>query len=474
MIRMGTEKENATLKSRSQVERPAAQPMFSIRSLFPIISALALLWLFFGVFPYQSIFPSAPPANAAAALETCAWQALEQHVSLLDVPPIKRADFITRQGVLASALRAEGVDAFIAEPSASSEYYANISAQFHFSERPFAMILDNEGRFSYLVPQFETGRLNAESQHMVFDGDADAAAIPWAEEKDPYAVLLESGRLGSGKIKIMIDEHARHMIAAGLEAVGVDVVPMSLDVKQLRAVKTDSEIAILRGINSFTRQLVRALQGCIHVGLKQEDLVAAGQALYTRAGVGEGYWAIALFGSQAAFPHGGKSGAILQDGEFVLIDIGSSLHGYKADVTRTILPSGVTVSDELMGIWQTVRLSQAAGFEKMYPNETCRDADAASRVPVAELGYAPYYTHRLGHGLGLEGHEHPYLNGANHEKLKAGVVVTNEPGIYVTNEQATQIGKNKGFGVRLEDPILVTEKGGVPLTGRRANSPWDL
>ncbi|KAI8633483.1 Creatinase/aminopeptidase [Xylariaceae sp. FL1651] len=421
----------------------------------------------------QHIFAPAPPVNAATALETCAWEALQSHVSLLDVPPINRADFIARQGVLASALRAEGVDAFIAEPSASSEYYANISAQFHLSERPFAMALDKEGKFSYLVPQFETGRLNADSQHMVFEGDADAAAIPWAEEKDPYAVLLESGRIGEGKIKVMIDDHARHMLAAGLQAVGIDVVPMSLAVKQLRAVKTESEIAILRGINSFTRQLVRALQGCIHVGLKQEDLVAAGQALYTRAGVGKGYWVIALFGSQAAYPHGGKSGAILKDGEFVLMDIGSTLHGYEADVTRTILPSGVTVSNELMSVWHTVRASQTAAFEKMYPNETCRDADAASRVPVALEGFAPYYTHRLGHGLGLEGHEHPYLNGANHEKLKAGVVVTNEPGIYVTNEQATQLGKNKGFGVRLEDAILVTEDGGVPLTGRRANSPWD-
>ncbi|RYC58737.1 hypothetical protein CHU98_g7473 [Xylaria longipes] len=109
----------------------------------------------------------------------------------------------------------------------------------------------------------------------------------------------------------------------------------------------------------------------------------------------------------------------------------------------------------------------------MRPHETCRDADAASRVPVEEEGYGPYYTHRLGHGLGLETHEHPYLNGANYEKLRAGEVVTNEPGIYVTNEQAARLGMSSGFGVRLEDPILVTKDGGVPLTGRRAESPWD-
>ncbi|KAI0538775.1 Creatinase/aminopeptidase [Xylaria digitata] len=486
--------DNAKASTMLKSKPAQAPPNRSRRPPFrwPLIcatSALVLLLLFSGAIDVPGIFfPTVPPTNQAAssasasALKTCAWQALEPHVSLLDVPPISRSDFLARQSVLASTLRAADVDAFIAEPSASSTYYANISARFGLSERPYLMILDSAARFSYLVPQFETGRLNPESQHMVFEGDAAAAAIPWREELDPYTVLLESGRLGRGegegegkrKRKVMIDEHTRHMIAAGLQAIGVDVIPMSDDVKQLRAVKAEAEIAIMKGINAFTRQLVRALQGCLRLSITQEDVVAAGRALFTRAGVGEGYWALALFGSQAAYPHGGKSGAVLQDGEFVLVDIGSTLHGYGSDVTRTMLPPGGAVSDELMAIWRTVQRSQTAAFEKMRPNETCRDADAASRVPVEEAGYGPYYTHRLGHGLGLETHEHPYLNGANYEKLRAGVVVTNEPGIYVTNEQATRLGKSNGFGVRLEDPILVTEDGGVPLTGRRAESPWDL
>ncbi|KAI0143164.1 peptidase M24, structural domain-containing protein [Xylariaceae sp. FL1272] len=422
--------------------------------------------------PYYSSRISTPeaPISIASSLETCAWESLSEHTSLLSVPPITRSEFLTRQDVLAAALRDAGVDAFIAEPSASSTYYHNISSAFHLSERPFLSILSSSGEFSYLVPQFETGRINPSSQHMVFEGDGDAAAISWAEESNPYQVLKE--QQGSLK-KVMIDEHARHMIAAGLQDVGIEVVPMSLEVKQLRAVKTDAEIDIMRGISSFTRQLVRSIQGCIKVGTSQEDLVAAGHGLFARAGVGEGYWAIALFGSQAAYPHGGKRGAILQESEFILLDIGSVLDGYGSDVTRTFLPVGGAVSDELMEIWNTVHKSQSAGFAKMFPNETCRDADAASRVPVEKLGYKEFYTHRLGHGLGLEMHEHPFLNGANEEKLRAGVVVTNEPGIYVTNEQAKSLGKDEGFGVRLEDPILVTEDGGVPLTGRRAVSPWD-
>lgn len=355
---------------------------------------------------------------SASSLETCAWARLEPHLDLLDVPPITRDEFLQRQETLARALKDAGVDAFIAEPSASSAYYANISYTYELSERPFLMIIDKDAQFSYLVPNFEAGRIAG--LDMVY---SDKTVIGWGEEQSPYEVLAKAG----GFNRVMLDEHARFMIAAGLQGAGVEVEPMSETVQSLRAVKTDAEIAILKGMNGFTLELVRSLQKCIKIGMAQETVVATAEALFTRAGVGNGYWSIILFGDQAAYPHGGKHGKTLEEGEFVLIDIGSKLHDYGSDVTRTILPSGATVSHELMGIWETVHAAQSAGFNLMHPNETCSEVDAASRKPVSDAGYADYYTHRLGHGLGLEMHEHPYLNGANAEKLKIGQVVTNEP-----------------------------------------------
>ncbi|KXJ96291.1 peptidase M24, structural domain-containing protein [Microdochium bolleyi] len=399
-----------------------------------------------------------------ASVEKCAWQELEQHASLLSVPPIDKNEFLSRQQRLASSLKAAGVDAFIAEPSASTAYYFNISASFDLSERPFLVILDQDAEFSYLVPSFEAGRISA--LDMVYK---TKTVIQWEETKSPYAVLKENSRFD----KVMLDEHARFMIAAGLEHAGIDVLPMSTAVQKLRAVKQPSEIAILRAINSFTLQLVRALRPCIRVGMTQEEVTDSARALFTRAGVGKGFWAIVLFGDQAAFPHGGKHGKTLQDGEFVLVDIGSKLHDYGSDVTRTILPPGGAVSKELWDMWHLVHAAQSAGFRLMLPNQTCSDIDAASRKAVEAAGLGPYYTHRLGHGLGLEMHEHPYLNGANSEKLSVGEVATNEPGIYVTTDQAPGIGWDRGFGIRLEDPILVTEEDGEPLTGRRAVSPFD-
>lgn len=358
----------------------------------------------------------------AKSLETCAWSSLKAHIDLLDVAPIPRAEFLARQQTLAASLREADVDAFIAEPSASSAYYANISASYSLSERPFLMIIDENATFSYLVPKFEAGRIAGLDMVFTADDGADTA-IEWREEESPYEVLAKA----TGFTKVMVDEHVRFMIASGLQGAGVEIVPMSEAIQSLRSVKTEAEIAILRGINSFTLELVRSVQKCIQVGVTQEALVSAAQGLFSRAGVGQGFWAIALFGDQAAFPHGGKHGKTLEEGEFVLLDIGSVLHGYSADVTRTFLPNGVKVSDELWAIWETVYASQSAGFNKMFPNETCSAVDAASREPIAQAGYAEFYTHRLGHGLGLEMHEHPYLNGANSEKLKAGEVASNEP-----------------------------------------------
>lgn len=419
-----------------------------------------------------SLFWIIPSTQTAETIHGCAWKYVEPNTALLDVKPISRAEFLDRQKVLAAAISEAGVDAFIAEPSASSTYYANISSAFELSERPFLMILDKEGQFSYLVPKFEAGRIAG--LDMVYESKV---VIEWHEEESPYEILK---RVTNYK-KVMIDEHVRFMIAAGLEEAGISIVPTSEIVQSIRAVKTDAELAILRGVNQFTVELVRGMQKCIKIGSTQEMVFAAAKSLFDKAGekIGvdlvKGYWAIVLFGANAANPHGGSKGAKLKDGEFVLVDIGTSLHEYGSDVTRTFLPTKSTVSEELMNIWNLVYDAQSAAIELMKVNETCSVVDGSSRNIISSAGYGEFFTHRLGHGLGLEMHEHPYLNGANKEKLKAGQVVTNEPGIYVTTEQARKldIAGDVGFGVRIEDAVLVTPGGGLVMTGSRAKSPYE-
>lgn len=417
---VGSDAEKRYLLSSKDVEvKRGIYPPRSISNsifwkvLLPIGQSCVLLALI--VLTYHS---RSSESSSTSPLEVCAWNHLKPHLPLLSVAPIHRSEFLGRQRALALELDAAGVDAFIAEPSASTSYYANITSSFHLSERPFLMIIDRNGQFTTLVPKFEAGRIA--KLDMVFD---NKTTIAWIEEESPYEAFA---RATSYK-KVMIDEHARFMIATGLQEAGIEVVPMSETIQSLRSIKSVDEIALLKGINSFTLALVQSLQKCIRIGMSQEEVIDASQALFTRAGVGNGFWVLVLFGDQAALPHGGDSGRTLQKDEFVLIDIGSELHGYCSDVTRTILPTGAIVSDHLMAVWQIVREAQSAGLSRMHADEACSAIDRASRDIIQRAGYGQYYTHRLGHGLGLEGHEPPYLNGANGQKLKLGEVATNEP-----------------------------------------------
>lgn len=298
----------------------------------------------------------------------CAWLYTKEKIGLLDVKLITRDEFLERQQALATVISNEGVDAFIAEPSASSTYYANISSAFDLSERPFLMILDKEGQFSYLVPKFEANRIAA--LDMVY---SSKKVIEWHEEESPYEALQRA----TGYKKIMLDEHVRFMIATGLEKAGISVVPVTEAVQSIRAVKSSSELSILRGVNEFTVEVVRGLQKCIKIGSTQESILEAAGSLFKRAGESTGLdlvsdmWALVLLGENAANPHGGTKGAKLKEGEFILIDIGTNLHGYGSDVTRTFLPDGASISDELLSVWHLVHDSQSAAIKRMEVNEVC-------------------------------------------------------------------------------------------------------
>jgi Xaa-Pro aminopeptidase len=203
----------------------------------------------------------------------------------------------------------------------------------------------------------------------------DKRVIEWHEEESPFEALKKS----TGYEKVILDEHARYFIATGLQKVSIDVIPATDAIQSIRAVKSDAELAILRGINEFTIELVRSLAKFAKVGLTQGEILEAATSLFDKAGLKGGAWALVLLGDQASNPHGGSFGKILKDHEFVLIDIGSSLHGYGSDVTRTFLPAGSTVSDELWDSWYTVYAAQSAAIALMKVNETCSLVDAASR-----------------------------------------------------------------------------------------------
>jgi Xaa-Pro dipeptidase len=163
-----------------------------------------------------------------------------------------------------------------------------------------------------------------------------------------------------------------------------------------------------------------------------------------------------LFGPLSAFPHGSRERRDLHDGDIILVDGGCSIEGYRSDVTRTIVFG--TPTDKQKRVFDAVLKAQQSAMKAVRPGVACEEIDRVARKVIEDSGFGPgyqYFAHRLGHGIGMEGHEYPYLVQGNPLKLQPGMTFSNEPGIYIYGE----------FGVRIEDCFAVTDDGGKYLGG---------
>jgi len=181
----------------------------------------------------------------------------------------------------------------------------------------------------------------------------------------------------------------------------------------------------------------------------------------------EGGWSLVLFGDDAARPHGGGDDRVLGEHDLVLIDVGGSLHGYASDITRTFALPDSTIPSENLEIWYLVQAAQTIANLAARAGAKTGDVDKVARVVLEAAGYGQYFTHRLGHGIGLEGHESPYLRGGNDAIISVGNTFSNEPGIYIEGQ----------VGVRLEDIFVIDEDGSPRFltqgVGGPSRGPWE-
>lgn len=322
---------------------------------------------------------------------------------------------------------------------------------------------------SFLVPHFEEAR--ARLLDMPFEEDIHT--ITYEEHWNYYNTLYESGIWGDTlSPSLMVDEEMRDFIQRALSGNGFTVLGLSGEVEAVRQVKTEREIGILRAVNTGTVEAIRAMRKCLHPGVMEKEVAEVLDDTLQAAGLGP-FFDIVEFGESAALPHGGYDGTRkLEPGMLVLIDVGAHLYGYSSDVTRTFYPpffheiSPITANTtEQLKVWQLVLDAQAAAVEAMIPNATAAAVDIAARDVIDAAGYGKYFTHRLGHSIGIKAHESPYLNKGNFGAiLRPGMVFTAEPGVYLPNR----------FGVRHEDVLLVKEDGEAEnLSGGFAKSPWE-
>jgi Xaa-Pro dipeptidase len=346
-------------------------------------------------------------------------------------PPLKPDVFRDRQARLRAAAKARGLDVLFVTPSTNLAWSANLP--IGRSERLTALLLFVEGPAVLVTPSFEAD--NHRRDAVVDD------LVTWNEDDDPIAVTARA--LGKARSLGIEGSTAYSTASQLLAAAPLEGRDATAAFDGLRMVKSAEEQSYIREAARRTVLAIEAAQGRLSRGLSESELSAALEQEFRRVGVRGG--GLVQFGPSAALPHGGPGDRRLAPGDIVLIDAGCKVNGYTSDVTRTVCFG--SPSDQMRKVYAAVDGAQQAGIEALRAGATGEEVDRAARRVIEDAGYGPQFTHRLGHGLGMDGHEPPYLVRGNTTPLSAGNTVTVEPGIYLPGR----------FGVRIEDDYCVRE-----------------
>ena len=365
-----------------------------------------------------------------------------------DTPlPIGSEEFVKRQALARDFMLKNKLDMILLTGGTSMKYYTGVS--WGRSERTFAWLLPVDSEPIWVCPAFERDRAEERTE-------PNSVIRTWQEDESPFRLITNIlKQKKSSKGRLGIEETVRYFVTDGISkaAKGVKIVSANPVINGCRGIKTTKEIGLLRYINKVTLEVIRSSVKQMKEGMTQGELSGVISSEYVKRGLRG--WALVLFGPNAAFPHGTKNHVLLSPGQLVLVDTGTSFHGYQSDISRTTIFGEPTKRQT--EIWSAVKEAQSMALEKAKPGIKAGDVDKVARSVIAKAGFGKGYsvfTHRLGHGIGMDGHEFPYLVKGNKLKLQTGMTFSNEPGIYIRGE----------LGVRLEDIMVITKSGSELLT----------
>lgn len=398
-----------------------------------------------------------PIAHAASALPLSSAETLPPALMSLrsrksEALPITRAERTLRQERARSLMFENQLDALLLMAGTSLDYFTGI--RWWGGERTFACVLPAKGDAFYVSPAFEEGRAREQFTDAPHAEHADLRT--WQEDENPYRLIaggLKDRGVATGTLGI--EETVRFVFSDGVSkfAPRVKLSSATPVTAGCRAIKSDHELALMRLASRVTLGAYEAAYRSIRPGMTQNEFADLVAMAHERLGFpGE---ASVQVGTFSALPHGSIKPQVIREGAILLMDGGCQVEGYSSDISRTFVLG--KPADKMKKVFDIVHAAQTAALKIARPGVECQAADSAARMVITNAGFGPDYTHfshRLGHGMGMDGHEWPYLVRGNTTKMEPHMIFSDEPGIYIPGE----------FGVRLEDDMHITENGAELFT----------
>jgi len=359
------------------------------------------------------------------------------------------ADYMARIARAQAEMTTKGIDALIIGVGSDLIYLAGYPA--HPSSRMTLLVVPRAGETRIIAPVLEAPRVKALGIPFTI--------MPWGETENAQQMAAD-----------LLKEHGAKTVAAGDELWARWLVRIqnlypgarwevgSLLLRELRMMKDAAEIASLREAAHRTDAAWEEFKASVKLtGLTEAAAMDRLVAVMTAHGLGA-HGGICASGPNSASPHHSTGDRVIQAGDAVCFDFGGLYEHYHSDITRMVHIG--EPDEEYRKVYDIVLRANAAAFAAVKPGVECQAVDAAARAVITEAGYGEYFVHRVGHGLGLDVHEEPYLVSGNALPLRAGMVFSDEPGIYMPGK----------FGVRIEDACTCTDTGGDKLN----QAPRDL